>query len=32
VAANVEGAVPNEHCSDAPVTTWIGIATSSHRA
>jgi hypothetical protein len=24
-AANVDGAVPNEHCNAAPVQTWLGI-------
>ncbi len=24
-AANVDGIVPNEHCSAAPVHTWLGI-------
>jgi hypothetical protein len=24
VAAKVDGVVPNEHCSDAPVQTWLG--------
>ena len=27
-AENVDGVVPNEHCSDAPVLTWLGIRRS----
>jgi hypothetical protein len=27
-AENVDGVVPNEHCSVAPVLTWLGISRS----